>query len=248
MKSSLISDCEVINLLNDTPEQDLVLNADHLVQFFLEGMQDGKNSAELARVLYDKMPMRHQTSRNLIELEEFSEKTIAAWPIKSRLQFAATVQQQEVSQHSQNVLYDLMKKTGITQMKVTSSHRSPKDQARIMYQNLQLKGVEHQKKLYGHYGDQVIQVYEKLRAQGRSADEIRTAMTMKINELGPRNVSRHCVDTRFLNVIDIAPSSIPLSQHASFIKMANADPNISVVLGPPRDTSFHIEIPQHVTS
>jgi len=71
------------------------------------------------------------------------------------------------------------------------------------------------------------------------------AMLNKIYELGPRTVSLHCGDHTKLNVIDIAPSSIPNPK--SFANSIGSNPGVSRILTPWNTNSeraIHIEFPQ----
>ena len=244
MSPRVISDCELVAILNDTPPKDLSLTGDNLAHFFLVGMQNGQSLEELAQALYEKLPRSQQTTQNLAELEKLSAQTIVRLATPKGLSFAPSANANCVSDYSQNVLCELMKKAGVPQAKITSAHRTPEDQARIMYTNLQMKGAEHQKKLYGTNGDKVIAVCLRLQALGISGGEIQAAMAQKIRELGPQNVSRHCADPRTMNVIDIAPSSIPHEKYALLQRLAIQDSRITRFIMPPLDTSFHIEIPQ----
>jgi hypothetical protein len=111
-----------------------------------------------------------------------------------------------------------------------------------MFQNLEQFGVAHQKKLYAAAGDQVIEVYRKAKAAGKSAAEIRELMTQEILRIGPTRVSRHASDPRVLNVFDVAPSSV--TDRAAFEKAVRAEPRVAKFLVPPADPGFHLEIPQ----
>lgn len=149
-----------------------------------------------------------------------------------------------VSLYSKKVLEDILKKAGITQVTITSSARTAQDQARIMYGNITRHGVAHQKKLYGPYGDKVIDEYSSLHAAGKSQADIISGMSAKITSLGPGNVSKHAADPKKLNVVDIAPSSINLALRKKFEAAVKADTRVSKFLTPPGDPAYHIEIPQ----
>jgi hypothetical protein len=113
-----------------------------------------------------------------------------------------------------------------------------------MYENIERHGVSHQKKLYGAYGDKVIDEYSFLKQKGKNRTQVIIGMTTKINALGPRNVSRHAGNPNKLNVIDIAPSSISLALRNRFESAVNSDPRVSKFLVPPKDPAYHLEIPQ----
>ena len=100
------------------------------------------------------------------------------------------------------------------------------------------------KRYTGAHGDQVIDVYSSLKAQGKSQVEIVSVMTGKILSVGASRVSRHAADLRKINVVDIAPSSISLALRKKFEVAVRGDPRVSKFLTPPGDPAYHIEIPQ----
>jgi hypothetical protein len=135
-----------------------------------------------------------------------------------------------------------MRAAGLSDLLVSSTQRTPMEQARVMFDNCERHGAEAQKKLYGRYGDQVIEVYVAGKAAGRAADRIVADMRDKIVDLGPANVSRHTADPRVLAVIDVAPSSV--RDKAAFERAVKADQRVSTFLVPPTDPAYHLEIPQ----
>lgn len=150
----------------------------------------------------------------------------------------------KVSAHSRKVLLDIMNASGIGQITITSTARTAYDQAKIMFENIERHGLTHQKKLYGPYGDKVIDEYSTLKQSGKSKTDIISGLTAKINSLGPRNVSRHAGNPNKLNVVDIAPSSINLAVRKKFESVVNNDSRVSNFLIPPKDPAYHLEIPQ----
>ena len=141
-------------------------------------------------------------------------------------------------------MQDIMKSSGVAQIMITSTARTAYDQARIMFENIERHGITHQKKLYGPYGDKVIDHYSFLKQSGKANVDIISGMTAKINSLGPRNVSRHAGNPNKLNVVDIGPSSIHLAVRKKFESAVNSDPRVSKFLTPPKDPAYHLEIPQ----
>ncbi len=113
-----------------------------------------------------------------------------------------------VSEYSRPVLTDIMRQTGVPSILITSTARTPADQARIMYENIERYGVDHQKLLYSKYGDQVIDEYSKYKSKKHHKQFIISMMQAKIIALDPSKISSHVADPMKLNVIDIAPSSI----------------------------------------
>lgn len=137
-----------------------------------------------------------------------------------------------------------MRQAGVTSLLITSTARTPQEQARIMYENIERYGVEHQKLLYGKYGDLVIDEYSKYKAKGNHRQFIISQMLAKIIALDPSKISNHVADPAKLNVIDIAPSSIEPGLRTLFMKCVQEEPRISRCFGPPADPAYHVEIPQ----
>jgi D-alanyl-D-alanine carboxypeptidase len=158
----------------------------------------------------------------------------------------------KIAASSLDVLRDVLAAAGLGHAMISSTARTAADQARAMYQNLagrgRGKGVAAQHRLYGPAGDQVIDVYAALRAEGRKAGEIQAAMRDKILEIGPSKVSRHCGDPAMLNVFDVAPSSIGSDeQQAAFVAAAQAEvgKRVSRFIPFPGDPGHHFEIRPH---
>jgi hypothetical protein len=156
--------------------------------------------------------------------------------------FAENAKASDVTEHSIGVVQDILRSANIERVLVSSTARSPYDQARVMYDNCERHGAEAQRKLYSRVGDKVIDTYEQAKAQGRTPAQIREAMETKIKELGPTNVSRHASDPKVLNVFDIAPSSV--KDKVGFERAVKADERVSYFLVPPVDPGYHLEIPQ----
>lgn len=152
--------------------------------------------------------------------------------------------QLKVSEYSKNVIKDIMRKTNIAELLITSTARTPAEQAKIMFHNIQWYGVDRQKRLYGKYGDKVIDTYVLLKKEGKTAREIISGMEKTIISIGGRNVSKHVGDPTKLNVIDIAPSSIGIAFRQKFEMAVQAEKRISQFFMPPKDPAYHLEIPQ----
>jgi hypothetical protein len=162
-----------------------------------------------------------------------------------QIKFGAKANQAVVSDKTKTILTDILKAAGLASCLITSTSRTPADQARAMYNNIVATSPNRQKKLYAAAGDEVIDVYIVQHAAGKTADQIKAAMEAKIKAIGPSKVSRHCADPSVLNVVDIAPSSIT-NKHAfeTAVKTAEAKGKISRFITPPLDPAYHLEIPQ----
>ncbi len=140
-------------------------------------------------------------------------------------------------------------KIDVGKLVVTSSARTPAQQAVIMYDQLQDGTISH----YGPAGQQVIAVYNQGIAHHDSPDTIRDAMRDKMADLLKQGipVSNHFVDLDKMNVFDIGPAASGMSaaqkQHfQSALVQAKSDGTITNFLSPftGHDPAFHIEIKQ----
>jgi hypothetical protein len=168
-----------------------------------------------------------------------------AKPAPAAISFGANAKAAAMTPYSKRVLQDIMRKAGVPFALISSTQRSPEEQARAMFANLEALGVKSQKALYGPNGDLVIDVYVHGKAAGKTAAQIQKDMTKRIIGLGPSNVSHHAADPKVLNVFDVAPSSIPAAKWAAFEKAVLADKRVHKFFKPnDGDPGFHIEIPQ----
>ena len=158
------------------------------------------------------------------------------------IKYGTKANAKDVTEFSLAVLKDILRTAGLRSALVSSTARSPAQQARVMYNNIVAKGVAAQKKLYAAAGDAVIDAYVKAKAAKKSPDQIKAAMEAKIIELGPSSVSHHAADPKILNVFDVAPSSI--EDKKAFELAVSKEKRVSKFLLPPNDPGYHLEIPQ----
>jgi hypothetical protein len=118
-----------------------------------------------------------------------------------------------------------------------------------MYDNIVSHGVASQKNLYGSAGDQVIDTYVELKAQGLGAKDIRAGMQAKIEEIGPEKVSNHAADPKVLNVFDVGPNSLggddAVQSLTAAAQEAERDKRIKHYIPHPPDPGCHFEIVPH---
>jgi hypothetical protein len=158
------------------------------------------------------------------------------------ISFGTNAKRAFVSAQARKVIEDILKAAGLTSCLISSTARSPADQARIMFENIEAHGVANQKALYAAAGDAVIDTYSQAKKAGKTPKQIQAAMEAKIISIGPAKVSRHCADPKKLVVVDIAPSSI--GSKSAFEKAVRADKRVKKFLLPPLDPAYHLEIPQ----
>lgn len=158
--------------------------------------------------------------------------------------FGPNADKSKVTDYSLKVLLDILEAAGVSSAVISSTARDPYNQARVMYQNIEAKGVSAQKSLYRAPGRMIIDEYVKAKNEGKNRDGIIAAMEAKIIEVGPMKVSHHAADPKVLNVFDVAPSSIPNTLKQRFEKAVKADKRVQKFLVPPSDPGYHLEIPQ----
>lgn len=162
------------------------------------------------------------------------------------IKFAPNARQAVVGPRTRELVIRLLEQAACPSCLITSTSRTPFEQARAMYNNIRALGVSSQLALYADAGDQVIEEYVRTRRLGLAPASIIAAMTATINAVGPSKVSLHCSNPNEVNVIDIAPSSIDDPRaFLQAIEAAEASGAISRFFSPGRhDPAFHLEIPQ----
>lgn len=126
---------------------------------------------------------------------------------------------QKVSEYAKNVIRLALKESGMSTAVITSTMRTPEEQARIMLRNAK-KNYQQQIDLYGPTGDAVLKVYKDNKSL--KDEQIIDLMVKKIEALKKNNkvALRHCSteeDYKKLNVFDIGLKSTRAS-NANFNK------------------------------
>ncbi len=148
---------------------------------------------------------------------------------------------------AEELIIGMAEQAGVPAMQITSTWRTPEDQARIMYDNIKTHGVQSQLDLYGNNGDRVIRLYDASLPR----DMVEAAMAALIRQIGPEKFSNHMNPASV--TFDISPKSInggsqdPITGAAArfltVLKGAEAQGIIGELEYPPRDPAFHIEFP-----
>jgi hypothetical protein len=152
----------------------------------------------------------------------------------------------QLDKGSRACLKSMMLAANIAKIYITSASRDAIGQASVMYDNL----LAGNPAAGGASQQAVAQVYEE--HAGEPADAVITAMTNKINELGPQNVSKHCRLPLFITTIDIAAGKMTGDEQIAFRNAVRAQLGGLRVKGfghpltvtPPEfhDPAFHIEM------
>lgn len=148
------------------------------------------------------------------------------------------------------ILTEILQQTGLTSANVTSTSRDASGQAKAMYDYIQANGLGNEADtgtttaygLYGNVGDQVLDVYadESAKTPKPSEAAILQAMTNKINELGPSNVSHHCSNDYY--VFDVGRASIPEDKVSDFVAKAKAHAQVDKDRVYEEPGCIHIEV------
>lgn len=122
------------------------------------------------------------------------------------------VKMYRISNYSLNIIKKMAKNSNNPIITITSTTRTPMEQAEEMYKGCVSEGIKEQYKLYAVTGDKVIKIYENLY-KTKTRQEIIQAMYEKIMALGAYNVSHHCIeDVSKINTIDISVWRLKNSQ------------------------------------
>ena len=108
---------------------------------------------------------------------------------------------------TKNILKEVGKISGNENIIITSTARTPYDQARIMYNNCKA-GLQEQRNTYKSPGQKVIDVYVEETKNKKTRTEIISAMEKKIKSLGASSVSSHCADQSIINTFDISYANL----------------------------------------
>ena len=161
---------------------------------------------------------------------------------KLKIEFGPNARQDVVSSYTRDVLSGIMRTAGVDRVVITSTYRTVEEEARVMYANVERQGVDHELKLYAKAGREVITEYARSKGAGNSPERIIDDMAHKIKELGSTNVSHHNSDPVVLSVFDISPRSV--TKQGNFEAAITAERRVSKFFKPPKDSSYHLEVPQ----
>lgn len=121
---------------------------------------------------------------------------------KVKLDFVGkTAKESALSEKTKNVLREVGEASDNFYIAITSTARTPYDQARIMYDNCK-SDLAEQRRTYAPPGQRVIDVYVNNKTKPR--ETVIKLMEQKINDLGPSTVSKHLANPEILNTFDIA--------------------------------------------
>jgi len=142
-----------------------------------------------------------------------------------------------VSQNSIRILKEVGRVSNNNDIYITSTARTPHDQARIMFDNCE-RDLQEQRNTYLDPGQKVIDVY--VANVNKTRNQVIGLMEAKINELGPTTVSKHCANPNVINVFDVPISR--LINPSDFLTEIQKRTEVDQVLI--ENAVYHIEITQ----
>lgn len=144
------------------------------------------------------------------------------------------------------VLQEIMAEAEVASVRVTSTERTPREQAQVMRGFIRRHGVQAAYRLYGPEGDAVIHCYEACRRPGAEAclEEMGTEVRRQLPQAHAEGRLMHTNPTHF--VFDVAIRSVGPARRAAFARAARQHPRVSRFLGPQdgEKGAFHVEIPK----
>lgn len=168
-----------------------------------------------------------------------------------RISFGANANAGAVSTGMTDVVKDGLRAAGASVGNISSTARTPADQARAMFNNLVnaartvAQNVANQRALYGAGGDTVIDTFVTETAGMDRATilanraTIQAAMVTTMNDIGPETVSRHVGDPAVRSVIDLGYSSFTGGNGPLFV--TSATPRVDRLIDEPSNSCYHLE-------
>ena len=187
-----------INLIADDDYVDII---SWLVNGGSNGLQERRDYLKKLKKVF-KYTTKCISNENVIQSESEPESVVDN---DVTLHFVGvTAVESSLSVKTKNILKEVGEASGNNDIYITSTARTPYDQARIMYENCESTGALVQKGIYASSGDAVIDVYTEENNLGKSKEDVISAMEDKIMEIGPSNVSKHLADPDVMNTFDIS--------------------------------------------
>lgn len=107
------------------------------------------------------------------------------------ISFSQKINGLDIPQKAKDILLNIMQESGVTEVTVTSTSRTPSEQVSIMYNYIKTYGAAKTKILYGPEGDSVTGVYIREQKTGRTETEIKAAMLEELNKQLPNAIANN---------------------------------------------------------
>lgn len=169
-----------LGIIADDDKVDLI---SYLVNGGSNGLQERRNYVLTLKIIFNylqncknkKQPIEQQSENNDVKLHFTGE----------------TAKEDALSDKTKKILREVGNASENNHIYITSTARTPYDQARIMYDNCK-SNLQEQRTTYKAPGQRVIDVFVNNSNKDRNA--VIKLMESKINELGPSTVSKHLAE------------------------------------------------------
>jgi len=200
------------------------------------GTQPGRGGP----VRIDGLQLRNAPNETTHLIASSSPSQVGSVPDVS-IAYGAHADRTTVDDRLVNIIKEGQRVNGVRNATISSTLRTPTDQARVMFNNIRNTGVQAQLNLYAAPGRAVIQVYVN-QTTGMTPAEInanamaiRGAMEAEINNQGPSRVSNHCGDPATMSVVDVMYGNLG----ALFVN--DVTPRVTRFLNEPQNGCYHLE-------
>ncbi|MBU2997495.1 hypothetical protein KO500_13685 [Cellulophaga baltica] len=240
-KSIIIYDNEGNSDEYGTVDLNLMADNDHIdiISWFVNGGSNGlQERRDYLKKLKKIFKYDAKCVSNINRVEQEPESIVNNGVI---LHFTGeTSTESSLSEKTKNILKEEGEASGNFNIHITSTARTPYDQARIMYENCKSTGASVQKGIYASSGDQVIDVYTAEDNLGKSKEEVIEKMEDKILEIGPSTVSKHLADPEVMNTFDVSYGN--LTDKTNFWDEMEKRSELDKILE--ENSCYHIQINQ----
>ena len=184
----------------------------------------------------------------------FSSATAVSSVRDAKIDFGANANAAVVPESMRDIVRDSMRAAGVANATISSTARTPADQARAMFANLvnpentMAVNIQTLLALYAPPGDAVVNVFasqsagQTLSQVVANATAIRAAMEAEVIAQGPENVSKHCADPTKRSTIDVGVtpfSAVPSATAFKTTASARVDKFIDEISN---NHAFHLEL------
>lgn len=149
----------------------------------------------------------------------------------------------ELSESSRNVLTEVFRKAGVSQLKARSVERTPERQVTVML-NLAIEDLERAKAMYCDAGDEVLAHFDPNATREKNYAVMLTALLSVLPKAREAGCLNHVRNDEVISV-DVSTDEVPSEQWDAVVKAAEAAvaaKKVERFLAPPREPrAFHFE-------
>ena len=105
--------------------------------------------------------------------------------------FSQKINGLQIPQKAKDILLIVMKESGVNEVTVTSTSRTPARQVSIMYNYIKTYAIANTKRLYGPERDSVADVFAFEKKAGKNETEIKKAMLEELQKQLPNAIANN---------------------------------------------------------